>query len=184
VYEKDLAHKKNVSVSIFLDALNIDIHAKKLLRSRNLMGSVDYRKILEDCIHGRRLMEAIAYTCAARTYGKRNCSLAAAGFSLRKKRYSMRDSGGFKCDWDIRMALDAYDSCLRDEEQRPDVIVLVTGDGDFLDLMKKIRNRGSCVVEVVAFRSNVNRALRSFASSFLDLESDPKYLNMWVRKNI
>jgi uncharacterized LabA/DUF88 family protein len=56
-----------------------------------------------------------------------------------------------------------------------DTIVLVSGDGDFSDLLEHAKSLG-CRTEVIAFGKTTSYKLREVADYFLDLDKDKKYL--------
>jgi uncharacterized LabA/DUF88 family protein len=51
-----------------------------------------------------------------------------------------------------------------------DVIVLVSGDGDFMDLLEHVKSLG-CRAEVIAFKKTASARLIEEADDFTDLES-------------
>jgi len=57
-----------------------------------------------------------------------------------------------------------------------DAIVLASGDGDFLQLVEYLKNRGKRI-EVVAFGRSASTKLKEAADEFIDLEKElGKYL--------
>jgi uncharacterized LabA/DUF88 family protein len=56
-----------------------------------------------------------------------------------------------------------------------DTIVLVSGDGDFSDLLEDAKSLG-CRVEVVAFGKTTSHKLKDVADFFVDLDKNAKYL--------
>ena len=55
-------------------------------------------------------------------------------------------------------------------------IVLVTGDGDFLPLVRFLRDHLGCIVEVMAFQKTCSSKLIEEADDFIDLASSKKFL--------
>ena len=80
--------------------------------------------------------------------------------------------GGLKkADWDVGIAVDAI-------RLLPllDVIVLISGDGDFCPLVEYLKNEGR-QVEVMAFGKSASAKLKEMADDFIDLsENQNKYL--------
>ena len=74
-------------------------------------------------------------------------ALEKAGLELRMKDLQIFAGGMKKADWDVGMAVDAI-------RMSPflDVVILVTGDGDFLPLVDYLKWGAGRLVEVVAFR--------------------------------
>ncbi|WP_137936807.1 NYN domain-containing protein [Chitinivorax sp. B] len=66
-----------------------------------------------------------------------------------------------KANADLDMAVDVLT-----ESERLDTVVLVTGDGDFVQVARALQSKG-CRVEVVAF-DNVSRELRDTADQFIN----------------
>ena len=52
---------------------------------------------------------------------------------------------------------------------RPDILVLCSGDGDFLPLIRFMRQRG-VRIEVAAFQRAASREVRNESSGFIDLD--------------
>jgi uncharacterized LabA/DUF88 family protein len=69
-----------------------------------------------------------------------------------------------KGDWDMEMALDILDMA-----PQLDVVVLVSGDGDFTSLVKRVKTIGP-KVEVVAFPRNTAKSLLEAADRFHPLD--------------
>ena len=71
----------------------------------------------------------------------------------------------YKCNFDVEMAMDisriAYSNA-------PDIIVLVSGDSDFVPIVLDMRNRG-IRVEVAAFEFAMSRQLALRSSGFINL---------------
>lgn len=72
----------------------------------------------------------------------------------------------YKCDFDVEIAMDVT-RCAH--EVRPDTVVLVSGDCDFVPLVLELRKRG-VRVEVAAFEGNGSREVILKSSGFIDLE--------------
>ena len=69
-----------------------------------------------------------------------------------------------KGDWDMELALDILDAA-----PRLDVVVLVSGDGDFTSLVKRVKRMGPRV-EVLAFPRTTAKSLVQAADSFRPLD--------------
>lgn len=61
-------------------------------------------------------------------------TLRQIGFDVRLKPFIQRSDGSSKGDWDVGITIDVMDLA-----QQVDIVVLVSGDGDFAILMDKIR---------------------------------------------
>jgi uncharacterized LabA/DUF88 family protein len=69
-----------------------------------------------------------------------------------------------KGDWDMELALDVLDAA-----PQLDVVVLVSGDGDFTSLVKRVKKMGPRV-EVIAFPRATAKALLEAADQFQPLD--------------
>ena len=76
----------------------------------------------------------------------------------------VRADGSMKGDWDMEMALDILDMA-----PKLDVVVLVSGDGDFTSLVRRVKTMGP-KVEVVAFPRNTAKSLLEAADRFHALD--------------
>lgn len=91
--------------------------------------------------------------------------LKSQGFLVYEKNGQARNSGWYKANVDVIMAIDAMDLSLR---IKPDTVVLVTGDADFAHLALTIRREG-IRVEVASVPQTLSTELRSSANSVIDL---------------
>jgi uncharacterized LabA/DUF88 family protein len=91
--------------------------------------------------------------------------LRANGFMVVTKDGWPAEEGRYKANVDVMMAIDALELSV---EMRPDVVILVTGDADFADLVTKLRRRG-IRVEVASVAQNLGNMLRTTASEVIDL---------------
>lgn len=73
----------------------------------------------------------------------------------------------YKCDFDVELCISAMSALI---DSRPDVIVLVSGDGDFIPLALELRRRG-IRVEVATFPISASRELVLKSSFCIDLET-------------
>ncbi len=72
--------------------------------------------------------------------------------------------GVIKADWDVGMAVDA----IRMSETL-DVVILVTGDGDFIPLVEYLKWGRGKTVEVAAFGRSASGKIKEAADEFIDL---------------
>lgn len=64
-----------------------------------------------------------------------------------------------------------------------DTIVLVSGDGDFVPLVKHLKYALGCRVEVIAFGKSASSKLIAEADEFTDLDANPKkFLIKWEKR--
>jgi len=96
-------------------------------------------------------------------------ALEKAGLELRMKDLQIYAGGMKKADWDVGMAVDAIrmSSFL-------DVIILVTGDGDFCPLIDYLKWGAGRVVEVAAFHRSASAKIQEAADKFVNIEDIPR----------
>ncbi|MBI4280906.1 NYN domain-containing protein [Candidatus Uhrbacteria bacterium] len=152
-------------VGVFIDTQNMYYSARNLFNSH-----VSFRNIVEAAVAGRRLIRAIAYVVRTKTGEEQPFfeALVKSGIETRQKELQEFFGGAKKADWDVGIAVDA----IRVADVL-DVIILVSGDGDFVPLLEYLKHRGR-QVEVVAFRETTSSKLVEAADSFLNLSDDPK----------
>ena len=88
---------------------------------------------------------------------------------LRLKDIQIFPGGVKKADWDVGMAVDAIRMA-----SFLDVVVLATGDGDFLPLVDYLKWGMGRQVEVASFSRSTSAKLKEAADYFYDLGELPK----------
>ncbi len=73
--------------------------------------------------------------------------------------------GTYKCNFDVEITMDILKVVY---QVKPDIIVLASGDSDFLSLIQEVRKSG-IRVEVAAFEETAGIAIMSKCSGFIDL---------------
>lgn len=156
-------------VGVFVDVSNM-YHC-----ARHQYGAyVDFSRILQDAVNQRQLIRAIAYVISADLPEQKAFfgALAKAGFEVKEKELQVFPDGSKKGDWDVGLSVDAI--TLAD---RLDTVVLVTGDGDFVPLVRFLKYNKGSRVEIVAFGRSCSGKLVEEADGFLDLDKNPtRYL--------
>ena len=153
-------------VGILADAQNL-YHTAQSLYTRN----VDYAALLEEAVHNRALVRAIAYVIRADSPDEEKFfeAISEIGFETRIKEIKTYADGTKKADWDVGMSLDAVTLA-----SHVDAVVLCTGDGDFTRLCSHLRHEG-VRVEVMAFGGSTADALIEAADAFVDLADRPDH---------
>ncbi len=156
-------------VAIFIDTQNMYHSAKHLFGAR-----LNFSKLVETMTAGRTLVRAFAYVARSKTGEEKAFleALQAAGIELRIKDVIEFSSGERKADWDVGMAIDAVKF-----SERVDVIVLITGDGDFVPLVEYLKAK-SIIVEVAAFGESTAKILREAADAFFNISEHRRTLLM------
>ncbi len=155
-------------VGILVDVSNM-YHSAKNLYNRK----VNFREILAKAAADRKLIRATAY--AIRTENKEESPFIEAldqqGFEVKMKDLQIFAGGAKKGDWDVGIAIDAIKLA-----DKLDVIVLVSGDGDYLPLVSYLQNNKGCLVEIMAFKKTCSSKLIEEADDFTDLGANKKFL--------
>ncbi|MDE2037613.1 MAG: NYN domain-containing protein [Patescibacteria group bacterium] len=163
-----IKHKEQ-RVGIFIDAQNLYHSGKNLYRSK-----VNFGAIVKDALDGRRLVRAMAYVIKTES-GEESAffeALAKMGIETKVKDLQIFSSGAKKADWDVGMAIDAVALA-----PKLDAVILMTGDGDFIPLVKYLQMKDGCQVEVVSFGKSTSSKLIEAADHFMDLDASPgKYI--------
>jgi uncharacterized LabA/DUF88 family protein len=162
-------------VAAFLDVQNL-YHSAKNLYGAN----VNFSQILQDSIGNRQLIRAIAYVVRAEGPKEQAFfdALEKAGLELKVKDIQIFAGGAKKADWDVGMAIDALTIA-----KHVDVVVLMTGDGDFTPLVSYLQNNEGNLVEVAAFGRSCSSRLVEWADKFLDIESAPERYLLGYKPN-
>ena len=155
--------KKNQTVSVFVDAQNMYHSARNLYHAR-----VNFKELLKFALAGRSLVKANAYVVKSDVPEEQGFfeALERSGYYLKMKDLQIFPGGMKKGDWDVGIAVDAISLIPKSE-----VMVLVTGDGDFVPLVEYLKHNG-ITAEVVAFRRSTSSKLAQAADKFYDLEED------------
>ncbi len=165
---------KDQRVVVLVDVGNMYHSAKNLYNSR-----VNYQEILKTAISGRKLIRAIAYVVQSHTKEENTFfeALEKQGFEIKSKDLQIFPGGMKKGDWDVGLTVDAIKL-----SNHNDVIVLVSGDGDYEPLVEYLQNHG-IQIEVVAFSESASQKLIDRVDSFFDISDNPKkYLLRQVNK--
>lgn len=152
---------KDQRIGIFIDVANMYHSAKNLYGCR-----VNFAQILKEAVASRKLIRAIAYVIKSKNVDEESFFdvLAKQGFEVKTKDLQIFYGGIKKADWDVGLAMDAIKLA-----DRLDVIVLVTGDGDFVPLVSYLKENKGCLVEIMAFAKTTSAKLIETADDFTDL---------------
>lgn len=153
---------KNQRLAVLIDVQNLYHSAKNLYGAR-----VNFKNLLTEAVAGRQLIRAIAYVAKADEPGEASFfdALEKFGIEVRVKDLQVYPDGTKKGDWDVGLAIDAVSLV-----SNIDAYVLVTGDGDFISLVKYLQALGK-YVEVMAFSRTTSSHLKEIVDEFLDLDA-------------
>ncbi len=164
-----MAKNKEQRIGVLVDVQNLYYTAKVLYKKK-----VNFKNILTEAISGRKFIRAIAY--GVKTEGgleeKFFDVLGKQGFEVKTKDLQIFAGGAKKADWDVGIAIDAVKM-----SKSLDVIVLVSGDGDYIPMIDFVQNTTGCRIEVIAFQRSTSAKLIESADEFTDLsENTRKFL--------
>jgi len=150
-------------VGVCVDVQNMYYAARNIFNGR-----LNFQLLLDTIVKGRQLVRAIAYVIedGVRDQSSFFTVLQSCGFDVKKKPLRIRADGTSKGDWDMGIALDALAL-----SEKVDVIALVTGDGDFTDLVYFLRSRG-VRVEVYSFPRSTADSLVKATDQFTPLDDE------------
>jgi len=149
-----------------VDIQNMYYSAKVLYKKK-----VDFKEILKTAASGRKLIRAIAYGIKTIEGLEKNFfeALQKSGYEVCTKDLQIFPGGAKKGDWDVGIAVDAIKL-----GSHLDVVVLVTGDGDFIPLIQYLQNTMGCRVEVIAFSESASGKLMEVVDDFTNLSDNKK----------
>jgi uncharacterized LabA/DUF88 family protein len=159
---------KEQRVAIFADVQNMYYSAKNLYQAK-----VDFGKVLRESVGDRKLIRAFAYVIKADVGLEKEFfgALHHRGFEVRAKELKIFYDGSKKGDWDVGICMDAVRLF-----PKIDVMILVSGDGDYIPLLEYARSQG-VKNEVVAFGKTAASNLFEVADEVTDMSEEPeKYI--------
>jgi uncharacterized LabA/DUF88 family protein len=161
----NLAAHAEQRVAIFIDTQNLYHSAKS-----NFHANVNYEELIRVAVNGRRLVRAFAYVIKSDESSEEKFfeALEDIGIETRMKDLQVFHTGAKKADWDVGIAVDMIRLT-----EKVDVVVLASGDGDFIEVVRYCQSRG-VRVEVMAFEKTTNAKIMDEVDHFTDL-GDRKY---------
>jgi uncharacterized LabA/DUF88 family protein len=171
LFERD-RRVSHLKVAVLVDMQNIYYGAKNTLKGR-----VDFRKLLDIAVRGRKLYRALAYLVDLDNVSQESFIhvLRSIGYEVKlkqPKRFYSWDRVEYKADWDMGIAIDAIAMA---ENGKIDVAVIMSGDGDFVDLVNFLKAKG-IKTEVVSFKPITAKELILAADEYIDLLDFSDYI--------
>ncbi len=154
----------NQRVGVLIDAQNLYHSAQNLYGKR-----VNFTEVLEEAVAGRQLIRAIAYVITSDTGDESSFfeALENAGIETKTKDLQIFHGGAKKADWDVGIAMDAVKL-----STSLDAIVIASGDGDFIPMVKYVQQHAGCQVEVISFGRSSSSKLMEVVDDFTDMCDD------------
>ena len=152
---------KEQRVEVLIDVQNLYYSAKNLYHAK-----VNFQEVLKQAVAGRKFIRAFGYVVRTKTGEETPFfdALSKIGIETRVRDLQEFYGGAKKADWDVGIVIDAIRTA-----PGVDVIVLVSGDGDFIPLVEYLKNFGKRV-EVAAFGRTTSGKLKEAADEFVDLD--------------
>ena len=151
-------------IAIFVDVQNI------YYTTRQAYGrQFNYRKFWERIGYEGEITRATAYAIARNDDKqiKFQDALKHIGFEVKLKPYIQRSDGSAKGDWDVGITIDVMETA-----KEVDIVVLLSGDGDFDLLLDKIRNDYGVTTQVYGVPALTANSLINAADSYQRIEED------------
>jgi len=164
---------KEQRVEVLLDVQNLYHSARNLHQAR-----VNFNEVLKIAIAGRKFIRAFAYVVRTKTGEEKPFfdALNNLGIEMRVRDLQEFYDGQKKADWDVGIVIDAIRTA-----PGVDVVILCSGDGDFIPLVEYLKNQGKRV-EVMAFDRTTSSALKEAADEFIDLGQDSRKFLMKIKE--
>jgi len=129
---------------------------------------IDYALLKQHIGAGRELLDAYCYAPLdprnEHKYDNVIEELERAGYFVTTKVGAFRN-GTYKCNMDIEITIDLIKMA---HVIRPDIMVLASGDGDFIAVISELRKM-AIRVEVASFKATSSKQLLLKSSAFIDI---------------
>ncbi|MDP1833806.1 MAG: NYN domain-containing protein [Candidatus Moranbacteria bacterium] len=161
-----MAKFKEQRVGVLVDIQNLYYSAKVLHKKKANFGA-----LLKDGVGERKLIRAIAYGIKTLEGQEEKFfeALGKQGFEVKTKDLQIFPGGAKKGDWDVGITVDAIKM-----SKSLDVIILMSGDGDYIPLVNYIQSTTGCRVEVIAFLESTSAKLVETVDEFTNISADKK----------
>ncbi len=149
-------------IGVFVDVANM------LYAARYLNRWIDFGRLLDRLVAGRRLVRAQAYSPTDPDPNAEQSFLAPVrgqGYRVTTKHYRTFSSGAKKADMDLDICMDIVRIV---DARAVDCIVLCSGDGDFMPVIQYCYDHG-VRVEIAAFAESTHDELKVFCDKFINL---------------
>tara|TARA_X000000368_G_scaffold297214_1_gene236649 strand:+ start:432 stop:902 length:471 start_codon:yes stop_codon:yes gene_type:complete len=147
-----------MKTAMFVDIQNI------YYTTRDTFGrSFNYKKFWNQIESKNKIIAANAYAIDREDdkQQKFQYALQTIGFNVKLKPYISRSDGSTKGDWDVGITIDILESA-----QEVEKIILLSGDGDFDVLVKRVIDKYECIVDVFGVKELTADSLIRVATNF------------------
>ncbi len=148
-------------VAVFVDVQNIYYTVKQSFNCH-----FNYQAFWDEVTSGREVVRAFAYAIdrGDPKQIKFQQILESIGFEVKLKPFIQRRDGSAKGDWDVGITLDMIEF-----GAEADIAVLVSGDGDFDLVVKKLKDSHNVAVEVYGTAGLTAASLINAATRFIPI---------------
>ncbi|PPD34703.1 MAG: nuclease [Methylomonas sp.] len=149
-------------VAIFADVQNIYYTCRHRYQKH-----FSYGAFWQQATANRHVVAAFAYAIERGDAKQRGFQhiLKDIGFQIKLKPFIQRSDGSAKGDWDVGITLDMLEMA-----EQVDVVILLSGDGDFQLLLQKVRERYQVESEVYGVATLTAQTLINAADRFVAIE--------------
>jgi uncharacterized LabA/DUF88 family protein len=151
----------STKIGVFVDVQNIYYTTREALGR-----SFNYRAFFAELTTRGEVVVANAYAIKRQDDSqiKFQDALRHIGFEVKLKPFIQRSDGSAKGDWDVGITIDIMEAAAG-----LDLVVLLSGDGDFACLLEHIKNKHKLQTEVCSVRALTAQSLINSASRFQDI---------------
>lgn len=127
-------------IAVFVDVQNIYYTTRQAYQRQ-----FNYRLLWEKLSHQGEIVHAVAYAIHRRDEKqlKFQNALKHIGFTVKLKPFIQRSDGSAKGDWDVGITIDVLEAA-----SNVDIVVLLSGDGDFDLLLENVKRKHGVITEV------------------------------------
>lgn len=150
-------------IAIFADVQNIYYTTRQAYKRQ-----FNYRKLWQKINKQGDIVSATAYATQRHDDQqiKFQDALKHIGFTVKLKPYIQRSDGSAKGDWDVGITIDIMETA-----KNVDIVILLSGDGDFDLLLRKISTDYNVNTEVYGVPALTAKSLIDSASVFHPIKS-------------
>lgn len=151
-------------IAVFVDVQNI------YYTTRDAYGrQFNYRRFWQQLAKQGEIVIANAYAIARNDDSqiKFQDALKHIGFEVKLKPFIQRKDGSAKGDWDVGITIDIMDTA-----KDVDTVILLSGDGDFDLLLKKVAHDYNVVTQVYGVAALTANSLIDASHQFHPIEKD------------
>ncbi|MGL5359777.1 MAG: NYN domain-containing protein [Shewanella sp.] len=150
-------------IALFVDVQNIYYTCKQAYGRQ-----FNYRQLWQEVSAQGEIVLAVAYAIHRGDEGqlKFQEALKHIGFEVKLKPFIQRSDGSAKGDWDVGITIDILEAA-----SSVDRVILLSGDGDFDMLLRKVHQKYGTETQVYGVASLTAKSLQDAAQGFNPIDS-------------